>query len=93
MAERRSSQTRLTANCIGALVQIAVRQFVALSGETPERVLGDDGWSVLVDVVELEHVPSTTSVMCAYRLDLDGKAHPTGFERIRGFTQASTGGR
>jgi gas vesicle protein GvpO len=36
-----------------------------------------------VDVVELERVPSTTSVMCTYRLDLDADAHLTGFERVR----------
>ena len=97
MAERRNSQMRPTANGIGDLVQTAVRQFVALSGETPERVSGvrtsDEGWSVLVDVVELERVPSTTSVMCTYRLDLDGNAHLTGFERVRRFTRASTDGR
>ena len=110
MAERRNTQKRPTANGsrdagkrptasggIGDLVQSALQQFVALSGETPERVSGvrstDDGWSVLVDVVELERVPSTTSVMCTYRLDIDEQAHLAGFERVRRFTRASTDGR
>jgi hypothetical protein len=99
VAERRSSQKRPTANRngIGDLVQAAVRQFVALSGETPERVSGvrstDSGWSVLVDVVELERVPSTTSVLCTYRLDIDEQARLAGFERVRRFTRASTDGR
>lgn len=97
MAERRSSRTHSSANGIGDAVQTALRQFVALSGETPERVSGvrstDDGWSVLVDVVEVERVPSTTSVLCTYRLDVDKQEHLTGFERIRRFTRASTDGR
>jgi hypothetical protein len=111
VAERRNTQKRPTANGsrdarkqpsangngIGDLVQSALQQFVALSGETPERVSGvrttDDGWSVLVDVVELERVPSTTSVMCTYRLDIDEQAHLAGFERVRRFTRASTDGR
>lgn len=97
LAEPRSSRARPNANGIGGLVQAGVRQFVALSGATPERVSGvrssEEGWSVLVDVVELERVPSTTSVMCTYRLDLDADALLTGFERVRRFTRASTDGR
>jgi Gas vesicle synthesis protein GvpO len=97
VAERRDSRVRSSANGISDLVQAGVRQFVALSGEAPERVSGvrssEEGWSVLVDVVELERVPSTTSVMCTYRLDLDADAQLTGFERVRRFTRASTDGR
>ena len=97
MAEQRDSRARSTANGIGDVVQAGVRQFVALSGEAPERVSGvrssEEGWSVLVDVVELERVPSTTSVMCTYRLDIDEQAQLAGFERVRRFTRASTDGR
>lgn len=82
---------------IGEVVRTAVQEFVALSGVTPERVSGvrstNEGWSILVDVVELERVPTTTSVMCTYRLDIDEKSHLTGFERIRRFTRAATDGR
>ena len=97
VAEQRDSRARSTANGIGDVVQAGVRQFVALSGETPERVSGvrssEEGWSLLVEVVELERVPSTTSVMCTYRLDLDADAHLIGFERVHRFTRASTDGR
>lgn len=102
MAERRTGtprqgSARQASDGIGGLVRNAVRQFAELSGETPERVSGvrstDDGWSVLVDVVELERIPSTTSVLCTYRLDLDGDSHLSGFERIRRFTRAATDGR
>jgi hypothetical protein len=48
-----------------------------------------DGWSVLVDVIELERVPSTTSVMATYRVDLDRSGELTGFERLRRFSRGS----
>ena len=53
----------------------------------------DNGWSILIDVVELERIPATTSVMCTYRVDVDGEAQLTGFERLRRFTRATTDGR
>ena len=81
----------------GGLVRDAVRQFAELSGLEPERVSGvrssENGWSILVDVVELEQIPATTSVMCTYRVDVDSDKQLTGFERIRRFTRASTDGR
>jgi hypothetical protein len=49
----------------------------------------EHGWSVLVDVVELERVPSTTSVMATYRVDLDEDGALTGYERLRRFTRGS----
>lgn len=97
VAERRRTRPDPARDGIGDLVRDAVRQFAELSGQTPERVSGvrstDEGWSVLVDVVELERVPSTTSVLCTYRLDLDGDSHLAGFERVRRFTRASTDAR
>jgi hypothetical protein len=72
-----------------------MRQFAALTGRQSESVTGirslDDsnGWSVLVDVVELERIPSTTSVMATYRVDIDGDGDLTGYERLRRFTRGS----
>ena len=84
-------------HAIGGLVRDAVRQFAELSGLEPERISGvrssENGWSILVDVVELERIPATTSVMCTYRVDVDHDKQLTGFERIRRFTRAATDGR
>lgn len=82
---------------IGGLVRDAVRQFAELSGLEPERVSGvrssENGWSILVDVVELERIPATTSVMCTYRVEVGRDAELTGFERVRRFTRSATDGR
>jgi hypothetical protein len=74
-----------------------LQQFVELSGQTPEQISGvrsiEGGWSVLVEVVDLERVPSTTSVLSTYRVDVDLDGRLIGFERVRRYTRAATDGR
>ena len=78
---------------IVSAVQGALKQFTGLTHQEPVATTGvrrtEDGWSVLVDVVELERVPSTTSVMATYRVDIDGSGVLTGYERLRRFTRGS----
>ena len=74
-------------------VEAALEQFAALTGMDPVAATGvrreNDGWSVLVDVVELERIPTTTSVMATYRVDIDRSGMLAGFERLRRFTRGS----
>ncbi|HEX3590338.1 MAG TPA: gas vesicle protein GvpO, partial [Pseudonocardiaceae bacterium] len=46
----------------------------------------DGGWSVLVDVVELERVPQSTSLLATYRVDVDDRGRLVSYERLRRFT-------
>jgi hypothetical protein len=75
------------------LVHRAVAEFSRLSGNTPEQVSGvrstDDGWSVLVEVLDLERIPSTTSILSTYRVDVDPNGGLVGYERIRRYTRSS----
>ncbi|MCL9759724.1 gas vesicle protein [Frankia sp. AiPa1] len=63
-------------------------------GQEPERVTGarrtDSGWSLLVDLTELERIPSTTSVLATYRLDVDESGGLVGYERLRRFVRGAT---
>jgi hypothetical protein len=74
-------------------VRGALEQFAGLTELEPVGATGvrreENGWSVLVDVVELERVPSTTSVMATYRVDIDTGGDLTGYERLRRFTRGS----
>jgi hypothetical protein len=74
-------------------VRGALEQFAGLTQLEPVGATGvrreEHGWSVLVDVVELERVPSTTSVMATYRVDIDSGGDLTGYERLRRFTRGS----
>jgi hypothetical protein len=73
-----------------------MEQFAELTGRTPDSVTGarslenGDGWSVLVDVVELERIPASTSVLATYRVDLDVDGSITGYERLRRYTRGAT---
>jgi hypothetical protein len=76
-------------------IRAATEQFGALIGRTPEAVSGiralpDGGWSVLIDVMELERVPATTSVMATYRVDVDAAGELCGCERLRRYTRGTT---
>lgn len=75
-------------------VRRAVEQFEDVSGWPADRVTGvrrdGDGWSVLVDVVELERVPSSTSVLATYRVDLDWDGQLAGYQRLRRFSRNAT---
>lgn len=76
-------------------IRAATEQFGALIGRAPEAVSGvralpDGGWSVLVDVLELERVPATTSIMATYRVDIDAVGELYGCERLRRYTRGTT---
>lgn len=89
------SSSSTGAQNLGTAVRAAMRQFRELTGRAPDSVTGarsledGKGWSVLVDVVELERVPTTTSVMATYRVDLDRDGELTGYERLRRFSRGS----
>jgi hypothetical protein len=81
---------------LGTAVRAAMEQFSQLTGRIPESVTGarsledGKGWSILVDVVELERIPSSTSVLAIYRVDLDRDGSITGYERLRRYTRGAT---
>jgi hypothetical protein len=72
-----------------------MEQFGLLTGKKPDAVTGlrsipEGGWSVLVDVVELERVPDSTSVIATYRVDLDSQGELSSCERLRRYTRGAT---
>lgn len=76
-------------------IRVATEQFSALIGRTPEAVSGiralpDGGWSVLIDTVELERIPATTSIIATYRVDVDAAGELSGCERLRRYTRGTT---
>ena len=92
MSENGDRQHRGSGGIVSA-VRGALEQFAGLTQLEPVGATGvrreEHGWSVLVDVVELERVPSTTSVMATYRVDIDAGGDLTGYERLRRFTRGS----
>ena len=75
-------------------IQAAMAQFKTLTSREPEGVTGvrrtpEGGWSVLIDVVELERIPATTTVMATYRVDLDTGGELLACERLRRYTRGT----
>ncbi|WP_042387441.1 gas vesicle protein [Streptacidiphilus melanogenes] len=69
----------------------AAEQLAELLGRTPDSVSAlkptDEGWQADVEVVELERIPDTTSVMASYRVTLDEEGELLAYQRIRRYTR------
>jgi hypothetical protein len=65
-----------------------------LTEKEPEAVVGlertDDGWTVLLEVVELHRVPNTTDVLASYAVSLDEEGELAGCRRMNRYTRGST---
>lgn len=76
-------------------IRAAVAQFRALTTREPDGVTGvrktpEGDWSVLIDVVELERIPATTTVLATYRVDVDPGGELLACERLRRYTRGTT---
>jgi hypothetical protein len=75
-------------------VELAARareQFEQLTGREVEAISAlmkkDHSWEIYVEVVELERIPDTTSVMATYAVRLDSAGRFLGYERLRRYTR------
>lgn len=72
-------------------MRAAAGQLEELLGRTPDAVSAvhrtDDGWQADVEVLELERVPETTSVMASYRVTLDEDGELQGYEQVRRYSR------
>ncbi|MFE9019000.1 gas vesicle protein [Streptomyces sp. NPDC007808] len=73
-------------------IRFAIEQLGELLGRAPESVSAlkptDQGWEASVEVVELERIPETTSVMASYHVVLDPEGQLVSYERGRRYTRA-----
>ncbi|MGW9117857.1 gas vesicle protein GvpO [Streptomyces sp. NPDC055663] len=92
-AENRTSGARRASRRVSAprAMRYAAEQLQELLGRAPESVSAlkptDDGWQADVEVLELERVPATTSVMASYRVSLDKGGDLVSYERTRRYTR------
>ncbi|MER5475741.1 gas vesicle protein [Streptomyces sp. NPDC002734] len=71
-------------------------QLEELTGMAAESVSSfertEDGWSLQVEVLELERVPDTMSLLGTYQVDLDPDGMLTGYKRIRRYERGRSDG-
>jgi Gas vesicle synthesis protein GvpO len=76
------------------LVRRARDQLVELTGRPAFGVSAltrsDDGWVARVEVVELERIPPSTSVVASYEVELDDDGNLVGYERTRRYHLSQT---
>ncbi|MFG3527240.1 gas vesicle protein [Streptomyces sp. NPDC047917] len=92
-AEDRTSATKRAPRRVSApkAMRYAAEQLQELLGRAPESVSAlkptEDGWQADVEVLELERVPGTTSVMASYRVLLEKGGELVSYERTRRYTR------
>jgi hypothetical protein len=67
-------------------------QLAELTGMSAESVSSfeqtEDGWALEVEVLEVERVPDTMSLLASYQVDLDAQGRLTGYRRLRRYERA-----
>jgi hypothetical protein len=73
----------------------AARQLLELTGRETEGVVGlertDDGWTVLIEVLELRRIPNTTDVLAIYEVTVDGDGELEGYRRLQRYVRGTPG--
>jgi hypothetical protein len=74
------------------LVALARQQLEEVTGRPVSSVLGfepnEDGWQVTLEVVELERIPDTTSILGCYRASLDRDGQLLEYRRLRRYNRS-----
>ncbi|MFJ3204629.1 gas vesicle protein [Streptomyces sp. NPDC086989] len=76
---------------IPTAIRLATEQLAELLRCEPASVSAvkatEDGWTAEVEIVELEKVPDTMSVMASYHVALDAEGRLVGYERTRRYAR------
>jgi len=88
-----SGSARLSGIRAAALAQQQLEQLIqrpceSVSGLSRQR----DGWTITLEVVELERVPPTTDILASYRVELDQRGELMGYERVSRYYRNQAGG-
>lgn len=77
--------------------RVAMEQLARLTGRAADSVSAlartEDGWRFEVEIVELERVPQTTSILGTYQVDTDERGNVTSYQRLRRYTRSQAGDR
>lgn len=89
---RRANEGRRTnRRKLSALVRNAREQLEEVVGvqteSTSALTTDDDGWTVRVEVLELERVPDTTSILATYSVQLDQNGDLLSYERVNRYAR------
>src|SRR3954447_9964380 len=79
------------------VVRQGVDQLREITGRGPDTVSGieptEDGWILQVELVELERIPASTSVLASYEVELDEEGNLLEYRRVRRYFRNQADGR
>jgi len=68
-----------------------LEQITELTGKDPESVTGvkrsEDGWVVMVEVIEDRRIPSSTDILATYEAELDDDGELLSYRRVRRYSR------
>jgi hypothetical protein len=77
------------------LLEVAREQVADVTGRHVEAISGfhreGEDWTVTLEVLELERVPSTMDLLATYAVTLSGDGDVLGFERRHRYHRAAVG--
>lgn len=83
-------------NDLSSVVPLAAHQFESVSGRRPAAIVGAQshdegvGWSIIVEAVEMDGIPDSTSMLAMYRVELDQECRLVSFERLRRYIKSTS---
>lgn len=93
-APARKAPARRGVTGAAAAMRLAAEQLAQLLGRVPDSVSSlrptEDGWEAQVEVVELERIPDTTSVMASYKVTIDEEGELISYARTRRYSRGMT---
>ncbi|HEV7177143.1 MAG TPA: gas vesicle protein [Solirubrobacteraceae bacterium] len=84
ISDRAVPVRQLVASARGQLEEMIGRPVSAVLGFEPN----ENGWQITLEVVELERIPDTTSILGCYRAYLDEDGELTEYRRIRRYNRS-----
>jgi hypothetical protein len=77
------------------LAYLAAEQLVELTRKPFEGVVGlertEDGWRVLVEVLEMRRIPETTDILGAYEVSVDASGELVSYRRVHRYLRGEAG--
>lgn len=81
----------LPAMTAGEAAKVALEQIGTLTAKQPEGVTGvermDDGWTVGVELVEDQRIPSSADILATYEATIDGNGELLSYRRVRRYAR------
>jgi hypothetical protein len=75
-------------------IRQAVEEISGLLGAEVHAVVGverlEDLWLVTIEIIELERIPLTTSIVAAYQVDLDSSGELVAYRRVGRYVRGRT---